>query len=196
MHRPNPHHKTDMPNLPMKPRYEHLAKQQPSVSKSTPASQHARGKRPAVAKRPANSRGASKLSVVPPVAPLSTKSIAAKEQPRDAQGRFARYGARMGAWIGRNLHRQPALTKAPAKINRPTTMKTITLTHERPIQPTKKPVKKRKPMAERGFWGKVWGLVNGDAHHEMRATNAANTRARRKAWGIEPPKKRRKRRAK
>lgn len=174
-----------MPHLPMKSGMEHLR----SGAKPAPAKQQAK-------RRTAKPSRTSESKVAPAVRPLSTKINQSNTQPRDAQGRFTSYGARVGAWLDRKLHRRPARTLAPPKVNKSVEVKTITLTHERPLQPAKKPVKKRKPMAERGFWGKVWGLINGDARREMHATNAANTRARRKAWGIEPPKRRRKRRAK
>lgn len=130
----------------------------------------------------------------PPLRSRASLVRAASTQPRDAKGRFASVGAKVGKWVDGLMNPQKVLTKAPPKVKRATAYETVSTARSREVAPLSKRAKKqqkKKPVAERGFLGKIWALFNGDAVREQRATNAANTRARRKAWGIVPKKSKR-----
>ncbi|MFL5587651.1 MAG: hypothetical protein ACJ8DI_08350 [Ktedonobacteraceae bacterium] len=109
----------------------------------------------------------------------------AQEQPRDQRGRFAEKG-RWFSWLIDPTPRPPTHLKPlkPTRQKRPLTAPPRARTSKR---------RRKKPVPERGFFGRVFALFNGDYARWKRANLRQQARLRMQIDGYAPPPKRRRR---
>ena len=110
---------------------------------------------------------------------------AAQEQPRDQQGRFAE----KGRWFSRFFDPTP---KPPTRLK---PLKQARQKHPLTAPPGARAKKNRrkKPVPERGFFGRVFALFNGDYARWKRTDLRQQARLRMQIEGYAPLAKRRRR---
>jgi hypothetical protein len=119
----------------------------------------------------------------------------AAEQNRDQEGKFAENG--WGRWWNGLFDPTP---RPPTRLKKPAPTAARSFTETRAVTPPgakRRPAKKRKkPVPERSFFGKLAALYNGDYAKWKMQQHRQLARYAAQAQGFDPPRRRRRRRRK
>ncbi len=142
--------------------------------------------------RPTTPAATSRQRPAVPNAARQKAAQAARDQPRDQEGRFAQ---QWGTWWNGLFDPTP---RPPTRLKRQRPrMEARSFSEDRSLPaaaPRRRGKKRKKPIPQRSIFGKVAALFNGDYGKWKKQQNRKNARMALRAQDLKPPRSRRRRR--